>query len=146
MVGTRPPQGDAELADGPGTASAARHLLRGSGLARPLLEAWKVRHRNIQSSREEKSGNHGFHMNSGGFPAHFPFNQFRETWSAWLCHSWVFLFFWSEIGYPFGPSTGWPVNHHFPLVPTGHHWFPGGSWTWIPQLCTPFPGGTQSEA
>mmetsp|Transcript_70418 Transcript_70418/g.155305 ORF Transcript_70418/g.155305 Transcript_70418/m.155305 type:complete len:269 (-) Transcript_70418:22-828(-) len=29
---------DAELADGPGTASAARHLLRGSGLARPLLE------------------------------------------------------------------------------------------------------------
>jgi hypothetical protein len=72
MVGTRPPQGDAELADGPGTASAARHLLRGSGLARPLLEAWKVRHRNIQSSREEKSGNHGFHMNSGGFPAHFP--------------------------------------------------------------------------
>lgn len=33
------PQGDAELADGPGTASAARQLLRGSGLARPLLEA-----------------------------------------------------------------------------------------------------------
>lgn len=32
-------QGDAELADGPGTASAARQLLRGSGLARPLLEA-----------------------------------------------------------------------------------------------------------
>eukprot|EP00438_Fugacium_kawagutii_P022556 Skav202587 [mRNA] locus=scaffold1305:94006:98326:+ [translate_table: standard] len=29
---------DAELADGPGTASAARQLLRGSGLARPLLE------------------------------------------------------------------------------------------------------------
>eukprot|EP00434_Breviolum_minutum_P025705 symbB.v1.2.022716.t1/scaffold2026.1/size92022/5 len=30
---------DAELNDGPGTASAARQLLRGSGLARPLLEA-----------------------------------------------------------------------------------------------------------
>ena len=60
MVDTRL-QGKAEVGDGPGTASAARHLLRGIGLAGPLLEA--RRHRNIQSSRETKSGNNGFHMN-----------------------------------------------------------------------------------